>query len=247
MKFLVSLSILVTLTTIELACAALPAPAQSASRVKALELKQTHYFFGTVEITATKTAIRMEDTGSWKFVLVAKAPDWKVTVFRNDDKLYFTCPLKTFLDGGMVSQLLVGKKAPSFGVGHEEPTNLIIGGVKAKKLTARYALCEYLPTETLVAPQVTQIIYETMRMPMNGGICLRFVQLKQGVDWMTGLKDYGQHIMLSTQSQKMITVPSTIFDAPVGYKKSKSLREVLISNESRESSTDARDLFEINK
>ena len=82
---------------------------------------------------------------------------------------------------------------------------------------------------------------------MNGGICLRFVQAKQGVDWMTGLQDYGQHIMLSTQSGKMVTVPSSIFDAPVGYKKSKSLREVLISTESRESSNDARDLFEIKR
>ena len=84
--------------------------------MKALQLKQSHYFFGNVEITATKTAIRMEDTGSWKFVLVSKAPDWQVTVFRNDDKLYFTCPLKTFLDGGMVSQMLVGKKSQFFGL-----------------------------------------------------------------------------------------------------------------------------------
>ncbi|CAN5598148.1 hypothetical protein BH10CYA1_BH10CYA1_11000 [soil metagenome] len=247
MKFFVSLSILLTISTFELECSALPPPAQSGSTVKALELKQSHYFFGNLEIIATKTAIRMEDTGSWKFVLVAKAPDWKVTVFRNDDKLYFTCPLKTFLDGGMVSQMLVGRKAQLFGPGREESAKLIIGGVKARKLSGRYALCEYLPTDTLVAPQVTQIIYETLRMPMNGGICLRFVQAKQGVDWMTGLQDYGQHIMLSTQSGKMVTVQGNIFDAPVGYKKSKSLREVLISTESRESSNDARDLFEIKR
>ena len=215
--------------------------------MKAVQLKQTHYFFGNLDIIASKTAIRMEDTGSWKFVLVAKAPDWKVTVFRNDDKLYFTCPLKTFLDGGMVSQMLVGKKAQQFGPGKEESAKLTIAGVKAKKVSARYAICEYLPADTLVAPQVTQILYETLRMPMNGGICLRFVQAKQGVDWMTGLQDYGQHIMLSTQSGKIVTVPNSIFDAPVGYKKSKSLREVLISTESRESSNDARDLFEIKR
>ncbi len=231
----------------ELKCLALPPVAQNGAKVKALELKQSHYFFGNLDIIATKTSIRMEDTGSWKFVLVAKAPDWKVTVFRNDDKLYFTCPLKTFLEGGLVSQLLVGKKSASFGPGREEPTSAVIGGVKVKKVTARYALCEYLPADTLVAPQVTQIIYETLRMPMNGGICLRFVQTKGGVDWMTGLKEYGQHIMLATNSAKMVTVPSSTFEAPVGYTKSKSLREVLISNESRESSTDARDLFEIKR
>lgn len=189
----------------------------------------------------------MEDTGSWKFVLVANAPQWDVTVFRHDDKLYFTCPLKTFLEGGLVSQLLVGKKPSNFGPGREEATSIVIDGVRAKKLSARYALCEYLPADTLVAPQVARIIYETLRMPMNGGICLRFVQAKQGVDWMTGLQEYGQHIMLSTQSAKIVSVPRNTFDAPAGYKKSKSLREVLISNESRESSTDARDLFEIKK
>ncbi|MBS1954127.1 MAG: hypothetical protein JST89_08075 [Cyanobacteria bacterium SZAS-4] len=247
MKFLVSLSILVSLFLFGLDCWALPPVAQSGAKVRAIQLKQSHYFFGNLDIIASKSSIRMEDTGSWKFVLVANAPDWKVTVFRNDDKLYYTCPLKTFLEGGLVSQLLVGKKSASFGPGQEEPTTAIIGGVKVKKVVARYALCEYLPTDTLVAPEITQIIYETLRMPMNGGICLRFVQDKGGTDWMTGLKESGEHIMLSTQSAKMVTVPSTTFDAPVGYKKSKSLREVLISNESRESSTDARDLFEIKR
>lgn len=228
-------------------CSALPPVTQSSAKVKALHLKQSHYFFGNLDIIASKISIRIEDTGSWKFVLVANAPDWKVTVFRNDDKLYFTCPLKTFLEGGLVSQLLVGKKSASFGPGREETTNLVIGGVKVKKVTAKYALCEYLPADTLVAPQVIQIIYETLRMPMNGGICLRFVQTKGGTDWMTGLKEYGQHIMLSTQTAQMVNVPHSTFEAPVGYTKSKSLREVLISNESRESSTDARDLFEIKK
>lgn len=247
MKFFVSLSILLILSVFGLECWALPPVAQSATKVKAIELKQSHYFFGNLDIIASKTSLRMEDTGSWKFVLVANAPDWKVTVFRNDDKLYFTTSLKTFLEGGLVSQLLVGKKSANFGPGQEETMSTVIGGVKAKKVTARYALCEYLPADNLVAPEVTRIIYETLRMPMNGGICLRFVQAKGGTDWMTGLKESGQHIMLSTQSAKMVSVPSTTFEAPAGYKKSKSLREVLISNESRESSTDAKDLFEIKR
>jgi hypothetical protein len=250
LKFLFALSIVFALIfelcTFALKCSAAP-PAQSGAKMKVLELKQSHYFFGDLVTLASLTAIRMEDTGSWKFVLVAKAPDWKVTVFRNDDKIYFTCPLKTFADGGMVSQLLVGKKGEFIEGGNMETLSTTVGGVHVKRVSSQIASCEYVPCQTIASPQAAQILYETMRMPTNGGIALRFVQQKGGTDWMTGLKDYGQHIMLSTQSTKMITVPVSVFDTPVGYKLSKSLREVLISNESRASSTDAKDLFEIKR
>lgn len=187
----------------------------------------------------------MEDTGSFKFVLVARAPDWKVTVYRNDDKIYYTCPLETFLDGGMVSQFLVGRKGEYITAGNNETLSTTIAGVHIKRSRGAIALCEYLPAEKLVAPQVVRILYETFRMPTNGGVTLRFLQIKQGTDWMTGLKDSGLQKMLSTQSAKLVTVPVSIFDPPTGYKRSKSLREVLISKESRDSSTDAKDLFEI--
>ncbi|MBS2003959.1 MAG: hypothetical protein JST44_20815 [Cyanobacteria bacterium SZAS LIN-5] len=230
---------------------ALPAPGvkqtapQNTAKMNALQLKQSHYFFGDVETIASKTAIRMEDTGSWKFVLVARAPDWKVTVYRNDDKIYYTCPLETFLDGGMVSQFLVGRKGEFINGGSNETLSTTVAGVHVKRCRGSIALCEYLPAEKLVAPQVVRILYETFRMPTNGGVTLRFMQIKQGTDWMTGLKDSGLQKMLSTQSAKMVSVPVSIFDPPTGYKRSKSLREVLISKESRDSSTDAKDLFEI--
>jgi len=246
LKFLVSLSIVFALCIFAVSCSA-ASPAQSAAKMKVLELKQSHYFFGNLVTLASLTAIRMEDTGSWKFVLVAKAPDWKVTVFRNDDKVYFTCSLKTFVEGGMVSQFLVGKKFQYIEGGDMETLAATIGGVHVKRVSAKFAACEYLPSKTLVSPQAVQILYETLRMPTNGGIALRFVQQKGGTDWMTGLQDYGQHIMLSTQSAKMVTVPVSVFDPPVGYKLSKSLREVLISKESRDSSDDAKDLFEIKR
>jgi hypothetical protein len=187
----------------------------------------------------------MEDTGSWKFVLVARAPEWKVTVFRDDDKLYFTCPLQTFLEGGMVSQFLVTKRGEYINGGRKETLSTSIGGNHVVRIMGPVALCEYLPNDKLVAPQIVKILYETFRLPTNGGLTLRFVQAKQGTDWMTGLKEDGQQVMLSTKSARMVSVPSKIFDAPTGYKLSKSLREVLISKDTRDSSGDAKDLFEI--
>lgn len=213
--------------------------------MKALRLDQTHYFFGDVTTIACKTAIRMEDTGSFKFVLVAKAPDWKVTVFRNDDKKYYSCPLPTFLDGGMVSQFLVGRKGEYFEGGTKEILKTAVDGVHVIRYSGRLSRSEYLPSEMLVAPQIVRIVYETFRMPSNGGLALRFVQAKGGTDWMTGLKDIGLQTMLTTKSAAMVKVPSSTFEAPTGYKRAKSLRDVLISNESRDSSADAKDLFEI--
>lgn len=252
MKFLVSLLLIVTSCTFALESSASPPQsshekpkAQTGPKQEALELKQTHYFFGDVQTIASKTAIRMEDTGSWKFVLVARAPDWKVTVFRDDDKLYYSCPLKTFLEGGMVSQFLVTKKGEYMNGGRKETLSATVGGVHVTRYMGPIALCEYVASDKLVAPQVVSILYETFRMPTNGGVTLRFVQANKGTDWMTGLKEDGQHIMLSTKSAKIVNVPATIFDAPTGYKLSKSLREVLISKETRDSSGDAKDLFDI--
>lgn len=189
----------------------------------------------------------MEDTGSWKFVLVAKAPDWNVTVYRNDDKIYFTEPLEQFIDTGLVSQFLVARRDRSFGQGTLQTLPTSVAGVRCKRISDNHALLDYIPHQTLVEPQIVHILYETMRVPTNNEIALRFVQSKAGTDWMTGLKESGMQIFLTTKSAKSVVVNSKIFDKPVGYKLSKSLREVLISNARRESSSDAKDLFEINK
>jgi hypothetical protein len=218
------------------------------AKEKTIELKQQHYFFGNLKEIASMTGLRLESTGSWKFVLVAKAPDWKVTVFRNDDKIFYSCPLKKFLEGGgLVSQYLFGKKS-MYAEGNEERSRVVVGGVRAKRLVTPYSVCEFLPGKTLVASEVASILYESLRMPTGGGVALKFVEMKAGTDWMTGLNENGeQHMMLSTQSASEITPPANVYTAPSGYKLSKSLREVLISNETRASSTDAKDLFEIRK
>ncbi len=244
-------SLLPLITSLLLLTCAVESSAQthnkSQSKTKAIELKQSHYFFGTMQVIASKAGLRLESTGSWKFVLVAKAPDWKVTVFRKDDRIFYSCTLKEFLEGGLVSQYLITRKERDVR-GNEEQSRLVVAGVHARRVLTPHMVCEYLPSQTLVAPQVESILYETLRMPTCGGIALRWVQMKQGKDWMTGLDESGeQHIMLSTQSAAETLVPSNVYDAPAGYKLSKSLREVLISNETRASSTDAKDLFEIRK
>jgi hypothetical protein len=217
------------------------------SKLQAIQLKQTHYFFGNLNVIASKHGLRLESLGSWKFFLVAKAPDWNVTVFRNDDKIYYTSTLKKFLEGGLVSQMLVTRKPLNFP-GSPGSSKLVIAGVHSICLSTRWALCEYLPAQSLVAPEVESILYESLRMPTCGGICLRFVQSKEGKDWLTGLDERGsQQIGIATQSAAQISVTNSVFDAPTGYKLAKSQREVLISKESRDSSDDAKDLFEMKK
>ncbi|HEY9677514.1 MAG TPA: hypothetical protein V6C76_05870 [Drouetiella sp.] len=211
-----------------------------------LHLKQTHYFLGDLDVKASKNGVRIQSLGSWKFVLVSHAPEWTVTVFRKDDKSYFSEPFKQFSETGLVSQLLVGKKTEAKGA-VAKPTNMKVGNERVMRAMNPFCLGEYVDGKNLVAPQVIAILYSSTRMPNYGGIALRWMQKKDGRDWMTGLKDSSMHVMLSTTSVDIEPGTPGLYDVPTGYKRAKDMREILLSKESRASSADADDLFEMGK
>src|ERR1700678_1498131 len=77
---------------------------------RAIQMEQEHYFLGTAVVTAAKDAVRIENTGRLKYIVVAKAPDWRINIFRNDDKTYFSESLREFQDTGLVSDFLVSRR-----------------------------------------------------------------------------------------------------------------------------------------
>jgi len=77
---------------------------------KGIRIYQTNAVFGAGHVTVSPDGFRMENTGRLKFILVAKPPSWQVSVFRNDDKTFFTESLTQFEDTGLVSGLISAAK-----------------------------------------------------------------------------------------------------------------------------------------
>ncbi len=87
------------------------ASAASSTKVNAIQLKQMHYFLGPHLVTVAKDAVRVENTGRFKYIVVAKAPDWRINIFRNDDKTYFSESLQEFEETGLVSDFIVSRRS----------------------------------------------------------------------------------------------------------------------------------------
>lgn len=214
----------------------------------AVKLVQKHNYWGDMETIVSQQGVRINNKGRWGYCLVAKTPDWKVTVFRDDDKTYYSKDLKQFMQSGIVSDLLVKKQeriTPPGGL----VTTRKLGDALVKDIRRQRSEYSYLPLTGIAAPQVESILYESFKVSTNGGIPLRQYKIVQGgVDWMTGLDSAGdERMLLNTRKIERVKVPISIFDAPSGYARSKSVQEVLLSKKGRDASGDFDEMFEIGK
>jgi len=220
--------------------------AQAADRVQALKLYQNHLFFGNAEVIIARQGIHVFNHGRFGFDLVSKAPEWKVTVYRKDDKTYCTEPLTVFEGTGLVSEYHLGFKDRTTdqykGLSYSD---CLIDNVPAKRAQARKYLIEYLPPKS-IEPQIEKIAYGMYKVTTNGGFPLRYKSSSKGAkDWLTG-HERGEEMQthLSTQKIESVTVDPTIFDPPKSFKKVDSLLEVLSSKLRRTEATDSfKDLF----
>jgi hypothetical protein len=227
------------------ACAGTAHGAAPAQKVSAIQAHQTHFFIGDTVLTASLTGMRLESVGRFGFVLVSRAPQWNVYVFRNDDKTYFGAPLKTFLESGLFSGFLFNLK--DHEVMHKKPAfDVEVAGIAAKRAGTLRRHLDYLPLQNIAAPQVEEIIYATYKLPTNHGLPLAFLDVGHDTDWVSGADTRGKReVGLSTSKAARIFVSSDIFDVPAGYRKAKSFREVVSGQSSRDESKDFQDMFEI--
>lgn len=234
---------LLRLTVSLAACCALVSAAQadSSSSEKALKLSQTHYFFGTCELIVARDAVRLENTARLKFVVVAKAPDWTVTVFRNDDKTYFSESLAQFADTGLISNFMVGQRERMLNPALYRRSNFMFCGLKAVRMTNRFVTMKYLPLDVAfnAAPQVEMIVYAMNKMPTCGGIPLTYIGISGGKKFFDSVASGGaREIFLETSKVVAVDVSPNIFTMPAGYKRAKSVREVVAGAQSRLQSED---------
>jgi high-affinity nickel-transport protein len=210
----------------------------------AIQLKQSHYFLGDDLITAAKDAIRIENTGRFGFIVVASAPDWRVSIFRHDDKSYFSENLKLFEDTGLVSEFLVSRREHYLDPATYRKALMKFLGYSAIRMTKPGHCVKYLPLEKGTAQQVEQIVHATYKLSTCGGLPVEDIGTSGTRDFISGQGKSHREVYLSTSSIKPVKVSSDIFTLPKNYTLAKSVREVMSGSNSRKESVDAQELFE---
>jgi hypothetical protein len=243
LKYAVSVTGLIVLTML-FAGAANQACWAQAGLEEAIQLKQTHYFLGDNVVTAAKDAVRIENTGRFRFILVSKAPDWRVTVYRNDDKTYFSEDLKEFEDTALTSEFLMSHR-PRFEKDKVfRKTPMQIDGFTVLRMTNPVQAHKYMPLKPGSAQQVELVIYSAYKMTTFGGLPIEQTGRSSGKDFISGEGKDRPRVYLSTSAIKTVKVPPEFFQPPKGFKKAASLREVVAGNDTRAESKDAQELFE---
>jgi hypothetical protein len=221
--------------------AALAAPSE-----KALKLFQTHYFYGTNELTIARSGLRLVNTGNLKFVAVARAPEWKVSVYRPDEKIFFSESLAQLIDTGLVSNFLVGKRARFPDRGPYRRADYDFCGLKAVRLTGARETFKYIPLDRAlnVPPQIEAALYAIYKMPTSGGIPLAYKAISDHNDFLSGAntKDSWEEF-ISTAKIEALSVSPDIFSLPRGYKKADSVRTVVTGETGRRQSEEALETF----
>ena len=218
----------------------------AAKQISAYRLEQTHYILGTIVLTVCPTAIRMSSTGRLRFDLVSSAPEWKVSVFRQDDKVAMTMPLQQFDNVGLMPQFVQSSRA-RFVSNSAHPYTFKYFGFEAKRNASRFQRQEFLPIKGLAAPQVERIIFDAYRLPTNGGLLLRYVGTRDSRDFVTGIDERGHlETNLTTQKIKSVTVDQSFFDTPPNYRQVKNIQEVTVGQRGHQDTLDFENIFDRN-
>ncbi len=219
--------------------------APALAKETALRLDQTHSFMGRAQLTVSAKGVRLENKDKLKFILVAKAPDWRVTIYRNDDKTYFSESLKEFESTGLFSgfvMLLPGKHLRSTGFTR---SSLDFCGREVIRMASRKATLKYMPLG-YVAPEVETIVYAAYKTPTNGGLPLVYVKAHGGKDYTTGVSQEGQlESILDTTKIETTEDNPKLYAVPSGLKLVKNLGLVFAGSSVRNDSVDFQNLFDM--
>ena len=219
--------------------------AQPKKEIAAIRLNQTHYFMGTQKITIAPNAVRIDNTSQLGFTLVAKAPDWQVTLYRPDDKIFFTEPLKTFQDTGMMSEILIGRRERFLIDRPYRQSTMMLSGFKIERITSHWSTLKVLKLDGIAAPQVEKVLYAAYKLPTHNCIPLAFTATHQNTDFITGMRNRGKlEFLLDTQKIEKINVAANFFSVPANLKRAASIRDVVSGHTNRKKSEDAEIMIE---
>jgi hypothetical protein len=220
-------------------------PSAHNKQLQAIRLAQEHYFLGPTVLTICPSALRLDCTKHMGFCLVANAPDWTVTVYRDDDKAIKSLSLKEFDNAGMMPQYLQTSR-PRFVPSTARPYNFKFYGLDAKRVSNKYQTQEYLPIQGIASPQVERIVFAAYRLPTGGGLPLRYIGTIANRDYFTGKDQRGQREnSLTTSSLRHVIVARDFFAPPANYHQAKLMQDVVVSAKTRAQSSDFQNVFDI--
>ncbi|MBX9942205.1 MAG: hypothetical protein K2Y32_23285 [Candidatus Obscuribacterales bacterium] len=243
-KFLLGSSIL--WLAIVFQCAQALAAGADKPTLKALKLSQIHYYFGDCDTVIASNGLRINNRGSMKFCLVAKAPKWDFCVFRDDDKTCFPQSLKWLSENGIVNDFIVMNREKD--VKGEKAKNAKICNTTVKHIEKGKIKLDILPLPAGFSAQLPTILHYIYKIPNNGELAIRYSKPAVKKDWLSGEDRTGrQKILFDTVKIEEVLVPKNYFDAPLNYRKLLSIQEVLVSKERRDATVDLDEIFLIKK
>ncbi|MBU6455122.1 MAG: hypothetical protein KGS72_25345 [Cyanobacteria bacterium REEB67] len=235
--------LLIAALTALLATAPAPAasPADSTKKIKGLSLSQTHYFFGRSVVTLADEGFKMENVGNFKFVLVAHAPDWKISVFRTDEKKFFSESLDEFVSTGLVNNFLIAEKPMDFDKYKPYKSTVPFCKYPVQQIRTDWFTLLTLPLHTYTyRKQLEAIAHAAYRMPTSGGMTIKFRARSNNQDFFAADRKKGlfDETYISTDKISPVEVTAAVFDVPKGFTKAASLREVVSGANVRRDSED---------
>jgi len=211
----------------------------------ALKLTQRHNYWGDTETIVSMNGVRINNKGRMKYSLVARSPQWKVIVFRDDDKTFISQSLRHFEKTGLISDFVVKQYPHHIGEGTPVRKGKI-GDLTTQIWTDPFAQLETVPLKNITTQPVEAILYAAYKLPTNSSIPIRYTKIMRGSNPMFGPNERGSRKeYFKTLKVEHIKVPLSLFEAPHGYTRCKSVQEVLLSKVNREASGDFDELFKI--
>ena len=230
-------------------CVGLPGVSDSCAAAapleKAIKLTQVHNFMGTFDVTIARNGIRFENTSQLKFIMVSSAPDWKITVYRTDDKTYFSESLAELEDTGLFSGFLFTRKERVVNLKYFRLAKMKMGGLDIDRMTSHESTVKTMKLAPYMPPQIERIFYAVYKLPTNGGIPIGFSAVHVNSDFLQGTPNKGRiESYLDTTKVSTAMVSPSLFKVPPGLKRAPSLRDVAAGKSARAHSEDVRVLWD---
>lgn len=222
-----------------------PMFAATDAKVDAMKLSQIHNFMGKFDVYVSKNGIRVENTSQLKFILVATAPDWNVTIYRMDDKTYWRESLAELEDTGLFSGFLFTKKERYVNPRYFRHSKMNLNGFIIDRMTSQASTIKTMRMPANMPKQIERILYAVYKLPTNGGIPVGFAAVHVTSDFLQGTPNKGRmEYYLDTSKMANVSVSSSMFRPPAGLTRAPSLRDVASGKSAKAHTEDVRVLWD---
>lgn len=213
-------------------------------------LNSAHFGSGKYRYFVTADAIKIEniDNGG---IMLAKAPTWRVSCYRDKGKLEWTAPLDKF-DRSSLFALIPhfdpSKKAKIILLGKEK-----LQGLNCLKYEMQDRSLIWISPDIQAAPQTAEVVARYFSSPNLNAIPIKFVKPKPrkqnkpdlshsitkmnaDVPWLSfkHLSGGVEAVAVDITGWKKVPYNPADFEYPKGYKRTSDLKEVVVSDQHKQ-------------